>query len=139
MTVAKSDPRVGSLMTNDPITIERDASAVEAEDLLKRYRVSGLPVVERGQLVGVISQTDLMVAHSSEMIAAHWDRMRVRHLMSAPAVTVHAGATVAGAARQLLLHHIHRLVVVDDDGRPIGVVTPLDLLQAVMDDGAATA
>ncbi|HSK92951.1 MAG TPA: CBS domain-containing protein [Candidatus Angelobacter sp.] len=138
MTVARTSSRVGMLMTSDPITIEPDATAVEAEDLLKRYRVSGLPVVERGRLVGVISQTDLVVARSSEMIAVHWDRMRVRHLMSSPAVTVHAGATVAGAARQLLLHHIHRLVVIDDDGHPIGVVTPLDLLRTFVEEDEPT-
>lgn len=134
MTLANAELRVGNLMTLDPITIEPEASASEAETLMKTYRVSGLPVVERGQLVGVISQTDLMVAHSSEMIGAHWDRMRVRHLMTAPAVTVHSSATVAMAARQLILRHIHRLVVIDDDGRPVGVVTPLDLLRSLVED-----
>lgn len=137
MTITRGELRVGNLMTADPITIGPDAPASEAEDLLKRYRVTGLPVVERGELVGVLSQTDLMVAHSSEMIGAAWDRMRVRHLMSTPAVTVHAGATIAMAARQLILRHIHRLVVIDDDGRPIGVVTPLDLLRSFLDDPAA--
>lgn len=134
MTLANAELRVGNLMTLDPITIEPEASASEAETLMKTYRVSGLPVVERGQLVGVISQTDLMVAHSSEIIGAHWDRMRVRHLMTAPAVTVHSSATVAMAARQLILRHIHRLVVIDDDGRPVGVVTPLDLLRSLVED-----
>lgn len=134
MTLANAELRVGNLMTLDPITIEPEASASEAETLMKTYRVSGLPVVERGQLTGVISQTDLMVAHSSEIIGAHWDRMRVRHLMTAPAVTVHSGATVAMAARQLILRHIHRLVVIDDDGRPVGVVTPLDLLRSLVED-----
>jgi CBS domain-containing protein len=75
-----------------------------------------------------------MVAHSSEMIGANWDRLRVRHLMSAPAVTVHADATVADAARAMLVRHIHRLVVVDDDGAPVGVVTPLDLLRSLLAD-----
>lgn len=136
MTITRGELRVGNLMTSDPITIGPDAPASDAEDLLKRYRVTGLPVVERGELVGVLSQTDLMVAHSSEMIGAAWDRMRVRHLMSTPAVTVHAGATIAMAARQLILRHIHRLVVIDDDGRPVGVVTPLDLLRSFLDDPA---
>lgn len=134
MTLAKGDLRVGNLMTLDPITIEPGASASEAETLMKTYRVSGLPVVDRGELAGVISQTDLMVAHSSEMIGAHWDRMLVRHLMTAPAVTVHSSATVAMAARQLVLRHIHRLVVIDDEGHPIGVVTPLDLLRSLIED-----
>lgn len=134
MTATRAELRVGNLMSIDPITVDPEASASEAETLLKTYRVSGLPVVDGDAVVGVISQVDLMVAHSSEMIGAHWDRMRVRHLMSSPAVTIHASATVAMAARQLITRHIHRLVVIGDDGRPIGVVTPLDLLRSLLED-----
>ena len=60
--------------------------------------------------------------------------VRVRHLMSTPAVTVHANATIRLAAKEMLARHIHRLVVVGDDGAPIGVVTPLDLLRSILED-----
>ena len=129
-----ADLRVGNLMTLDPVVVDPDATAAEAETALKTYRVSGLPVVRAGEVVGVISQSDLVVARSSEMIATNWPRLRVRHLMSAPAVTVHAGATIQLAAHEMLTRHIHRLVVIGDDGAPIGVVTPLDLLRSVLDD-----
>jgi CBS domain-containing protein len=121
-------------MTLNPVVVDPEARASEAERLLKTYRVSGLPVVHGGEVVGVISQSDLVVARSSEMISAQWNRLRVRHLMSVPAVTVHATATLAWAARQMLTRHIHRLVVVGDDGSPIGVVTPLDLLRSIIGD-----
>ena len=134
MLVRSAELRVGNLMTIDPIVVDPEAMASEAERLLKTYRVSGLPVVEDGAVRGVISQSDLMVAHSSEMIGANWDRLRVRHLMSSPAVTVHADSTVAEAAREMLARHIHRLVVVGDDGAAIGVVTPLDLLRSLLED-----
>ena len=128
------DLRVGNLMTLDPVVIDPDASAAEAERLLKTYRVSGLPVVRAGEVVGVLSQSDLVVARSSEMISANWPRLRVRHLMSSPAVTIHAGATIRLAAHEMLARHIHRLVVIADDGAPIGVVTPLDLLRSILED-----
>lgn len=134
MLAQSAELRVGNLMTIDPIVVDPEAMASEAERLLKTYRVSGLPVVEAAEVKGVISQSDLMVAHSSEMIGANWDRLRVRHLMSSPAVTVHADATVVEAAREMLSRHIHRLVVVDDDGAPVGVVTPLDLLRSLLED-----
>ena len=129
-----ADLRVGNLMTLDPVVIDPDATAAEAESLLKTYHISGLPVVQAGELIGVLSQSDLVVARSSEMIAANWPRLRVRHLMSTPAVTVHANATIRLAAKEMLARHIHRLVVVGDDGAPIGVVTPLDLLRSIIDD-----
>lgn len=68
------------------------------------------------------------------MIAANWPKLRVRHLMSSPAVTVHAHTTVRWAAHEMTSRHIHRLVVVGDDGAPIGVVTPLDLLRSILDE-----
>ncbi|HET7685540.1 MAG TPA: CBS domain-containing protein [Candidatus Limnocylindria bacterium] len=126
--------RVGNLMTLDPITISPDEPAHEAERILKTYRVSGLPVVDGGVVIGVLSQTDLLTARSSELISGNWARLRVRHLMTHPAMTVDATATVTGAARQMIDHHIHRLVVVDDAGGAIGVVTPLDLLRALLDE-----
>lgn len=132
--MARIDLRVGHLMTADPVVIEPDAAVAEAENLLKTYRVSGLPVVRDGDLLGVISQSDLLVARSSEMIAANWPRLRVRHLMSSPAVTVQAHTTIRLAAHEMTSRHIHRLVVVGDDGAPIGVVTPLDLLRSILDE-----
>lgn len=126
--------RVGNLMTADPVVIDAEASAHEAEMLLKSYRISGLPVVADGAVVGVISQTDLLNARSSELIGAAWDRVKVRHLMSRPAVTVHLATTVQRAARLMLDEHIHRVVVVDMEGEPVGVVTSTDLLRAILTD-----
>lgn len=134
MSIATSDLRVGNLMTIDPVVIRADAQASEAERLLKMYRVSGLPVVSGNVTVGVISQTDLVVARSSAMISGNWEQMRVRHLMTAPAVTVHTGTTLARAAQLMVARHIHRLVVVDDEDVPIGVVSSLDLLRVLLKD-----
>ncbi len=134
MTLVKTELRVGNLMSLDPIVIGPEEDASAAEELLKTYRVTGLPVVDGDDLVGVISQSDLMVARSNEMVAPHWHRMRVRHLMTSPALTIHSSATVAMAAKQMLVRHVHRLVVISDDGRPIGVVTPLDLLRCLLED-----
>lgn len=125
---------VGNLMTIDPITVEPGTPAHEAEALLKTYRISGLPVVEEDHLIGVLSQTDLLAARSSELISGNWPRLRVRHLMSHPPITVRTDSSVTDAAARMIEEHVHRLVVVDDDGRPIGVVTPLDLLRVVLED-----
>ena len=104
------DQRVGNLMTIDPVTVEADTPIHEAEELLRTYRVRGVPVLKDGRLVGVLSQTDLLTAHEIEMIAANWGRLRVRHLMTSPAVTIEETATVADAARIMVDRHIHRLV-----------------------------
>jgi CBS domain-containing protein len=132
--VTKTYPKVGNLMSVDPVVIDAEAPVSEAERLLKSYRISGLPVVQDGGLVGVLSQTDLLNAHSSELIGANWDRVKVRHLMSRPAVTVHLSTSVERAARLMLDEHIHRVVVIDDEGVPVGVLTTSDLLHVLLRD-----
>jgi CBS domain-containing protein len=134
MTIAARDLRVGNLMTIDPVVIQADAQVSEAERLLKTYRVSGLPVVSDDATVGVISQTDLVIARSSGLIGVNWERVLVRHLMTAPAVTVRTGTSLARASQLMVSRHIHRLVVVDDEDKPIGVVSSLDLLRVLLKD-----
>lgn len=126
--------RVGNLMSVDPIVIDAEAPIMEAELLLKSYRISGLPVTQDGALMGVISQTDLLTARSSDLIGANWERVKVRHLMTRPAVTVHLNTSVERAARLMLERHIHRLVVVDEEEEPIGVITSTDLLRTLLPD-----
>jgi predicted transcriptional regulator len=136
MPATARDIRVGNLMSIDPIVIEPDAPAGEAERLIKAHHIAGLPVVEHGVTIGVISQTDLVVARSSELISANWSRLRVRNIMAAPAVTVHVETSVRRAARLMIERHIHRLVVVDGEHRAIGVITPLDILPLLIEDEA---
>jgi len=126
-------------MSGEPVVVDEDAMVADAELLLRSYRISGLPVMGNGTLTGVISQTDLLSARSSDLIGENWDRVRVRHLMTRPAMTVHRGATVEHAARLMLERHIHRLVVIDDDGAAVGVVTTSDLLRVLLDDGASAS
>jgi len=132
--MAREVVRVGNMMSVDPIVIDAEAPIAEAELLLKSYRISGLPVVQDGILVGVVSQTDLLNARSSDLIGANWERVKVRHLMTRPAVTVHLNTSVERAARLMLEQHIHRLVVVDEEEEPIGVLTSTDLLRTLLPD-----
>jgi CBS domain-containing protein len=122
-------------MTAEPVVISADQPVSEAERLMKTHRVSGLPVVDaNGATAGVISQTDVMVARSSAMIAANWDRLRVRHVMTTPAISVHVGTSIQRAAQLMVVRHIHRVVVVDAEDRPVGVVSSIDLLRLLLKD-----
>lgn len=130
---------VAEYMAVDPIVIRADATLTEAADLMDRHHVHGLPVVDHaGSLVGVLSQTDLNRARSTEYLWANWPGLAVRHLMTAPAITVHRSTPLVVAARKMERHHIHRLVVVDDgdDTIPIGVLSMTDLIHALAEETA---
>ena len=128
--------RVGNLMSIDPVVIDPSALVSEAETLLKTHRISGMPVVEAGATVGVISQTDIAIARSSVLSSGNWRRLRVRHIMTTPPVTVHIETSIRRAARLMIDRHIHRLVVIDGEDRAVGVITPLDLLPLLTNEDA---
>lgn len=132
MTAATTDLRVADLMTIDPIVISVDASIEDAEELLRRHRITGLPVIDlAGRLVGVISQTDLLylAVPAVQALIRHRERgIRVGEVMSTPPVTIESTATVRDAARRMNEERLHRLVAVDGHGRPIGVVSAMDFV-----------
>lgn len=129
---------VRSLMSRDPIVISTDAPIAEAARMLDQYGVHGLPVVDAlGGLVGVVSQTDMVRARGTEELWQRWPGLRVRHLMTAPALTIDADADVAEAAARMEHERVHRLVVVDPDGStPIGIVSTTDLVRAMLTEEA---
>lgn len=132
-------PTVGDRMATEPIVVRADASLSEAARLMDRHRLHGLPVVDAaGGLVGVLSQTDLTRARGTEHLWSNWPGLAVRHLMTSPAITVHASTPLAEAARTMERHRIHRLVVVDDSDATIviGLLSMTDLVHAIAEETA---
>jgi CBS-domain-containing membrane protein len=131
-TTSGSDLRVADLMTIDPITVEMEATIEVAEELMRRHRVTGLPVVDHaGRLTGVISQTDILYLDVPAVRALIRNRergIRVHEVMSTPPLTIDASASIQDAAIRMHSEHIHRLVAVDEHGRPVGVISAMDFV-----------
>ena len=90
---------VGDLMALDPIVDPDDASLTERRRPDGLHDISGLPVVDAdGEVVGVISQTDLVRARATEYLWANWTGLAVRHLMTSPPLTVRRSTSLDDAA-----------------------------------------
>lgn len=127
---------VGDVMARPPIVVRVDTGLGDAAKLLERHSISGLPVVDDSDvLVGVISESDLLRARATDYLWASWQTLRVKHLMTTPALTIRRDEPLTQAARRMERHHVSRLVVVadDDETRAIGVVAISDLLRAMAD------
>jgi CBS domain-containing protein len=131
MTEART---VRALMTRDPIVVSADAPLQEALRLLDVHRIHGLPVVDGdGALVGVVSQTDMLRARSTQDLWSRWPGLHVRHLMTSPALTIAADADVEDAVRLMEHEHVHRLVVLEPGGCvPLGIISTSDLVHAML-------
>ncbi|MCL6669949.1 MULTISPECIES: CBS domain-containing protein [Streptomyces] len=133
---------VSDVMTQTVIAVGRDASFKEVVGLIDQWKVSALPVlVGEGRVVGVVSEADLLPKEEfrdgGEENAERTEREKAAaltagELMSTPAVTVHADATVAEAARIMARRHVKRLPVVDSVDILQGVVSRSDLLKVFL-------
>lgn len=123
---------VADLMTIDPVVVAVDATIEEAARLLHENAITGLPVIDAfGTLVGVISQTDIVGVLDSpvgRLIRTRPSGLRVGELMSSPAITVPMTGSLHDAARIMVDSRVHRLVATDDTGRPVGVLSAIDLV-----------
>ena len=112
-------------MVINPVTIHPDQTLADARALMDRYRISGIPVVERdtGRLVGILTNRDVRFATDPDV--------KVYELMTREnLVTVATGVGPEEARRLLHRHRIEKLLVVDDAYRCVGLITVKDMDKA---------
>src|SRR6188474_3655203 len=123
--------RSESGMIVDPVTIIESALVSEALDIMGRFKISGVPVVNSaGLLVGIITNRDLR-------FETRFDISVSEVMTPQPLVTVPVGTTLDEAKIKLQKHRIEKLLVVDDDGHLKGLITVKDIQKAIRFPNAA--
>ncbi len=108
-------------MIVDPITLTRDATLQQAEDLMREYRISGVPIVEsNGRLEGILTNRDLRF--ETDYSKQVEDLMTRENL-----VTVPVGTTLEQARDILKKHKVEKLLVVDEAYKLRGLITIKDI------------
>ena len=154
--------KVSDIMTQSVFTISTNCSMTEAAKSLIKHEVSGAPVVdEQGRCVGILSTTDFtrreqwpdveygssrgndfVLKSDSEWGTLHIEEDiedRVGRHMTTAVQTIAASASISEAVRYMSGEHIHRLVVIDSNSHPVGIVTSLDLITALASEMEDTA
>ena len=140
---------IGKIMTKNPVYVDGATTARELAAVLDENEVSGAPVVDpRGCVVGVVSRTDLLhrclegplgsrpggsfLSAIAESSGGEYDAEvlgTVSDFMNPDPITATVDESVNLIAKRMHAERVHRVVVVDDDGRLQGIVTSLDLVR----------
>ncbi|TAU66809.1 IMP dehydrogenase [Rhizobium ruizarguesonis] len=118
-------------MVVNPVTIGPDATLADALGLMKSYSISGIPVVEKsGRLVGILTNRDVRFATDQEQ--------KIHELMTKDKlVTVKENVDQQEAKRLLHSHRIEKLLVVDTEGRCVGLITVKDIEKSQLNPNAS--
>ncbi|HDI85986.1 MAG TPA: CBS domain-containing protein, partial [Candidatus Korarchaeota archaeon] len=119
VSMARAVKRAESFIIRNVVTIAPDATVAEARELMRSRGISGLPVVEAGRLLGIVTRRDVSFAPD--------DGARVREVMTREPVTVGRDVTLDQARDLMWEHRIEKLPVVDSEGRLLGLITARDI------------
>lgn len=123
--------RSESGMILDPVTIASGKTIRDALDIMAHFHISGVPVVDDGKLVGILTNRDIRFETNLDLLVS--DRMTGKNL-----ITVKKGTTLIEAKSVLQKHRIEKLLVVDDKGALCGLITVKDILKKENHPNAGT-
>ncbi len=136
--MSPSNDMVKDIMAKEVSTLGRNDTLDLADDIMTLDRIRHLPVLEEGQVVGVVSQRDLFrsalaaaLGYGEKAQKTLLRTIRVKEVMSEPAITVSPEATVKEAARLMIEKKIGCLPVIERHTL-VGIVTETDILRYVV-------
>ncbi len=129
---------VRDYMTKNPVTVSPDVTFPETVNLLRKHKIHRLPVMENGQLVGIVVEEDLLSNQPSPAtsLSVHemyylLERLKIRQIMTHPVITVDGGCPLEEAARIMVENTISSLPVMDGD-KLTGIITETDIFKTLV-------
>ena len=123
--------RSESGMILDPVTINSSKTLEDALQIMSKYHISGVPVVDKGKLKGILTNRDIRFETNLSLTVS--DRMTNKNL-----ITVKEGTTLEEAKEVLQTNRVEKLLVVNDGGDLTGLITVKDILKKQNFPDAAT-
>ena len=129
--------QVAEIMSKDIEVVDRNDNLRSVEERMATKKLRHLPVLEQGEVVGMVTQRDLFKAAMSSTMGygekaqqAYLQSVRVKEIMTYPVVTVSPDTSIAAAADMMINKGIGCLPVVDNQ-QLIGIITKTDLLRCL--------
>jgi acetoin utilization protein AcuB len=129
---------IRDLMTREVVTVPPNMPVAEARKLMKVKNISRLPVVDKGRLVGIVNEDRLeSIAHEHSHAPVAWQMVyvlshtTVHDVMVKDVATIYENATVEQAVTIARKYKVGGIVVVDHEGKPVGIATTTDLFNGI--------
>uniref|UniRef100_A0A7V4DGX2 CBS domain-containing protein n=1 Tax=Candidatus Caldatribacterium californiense TaxID=1454726 RepID=A0A7V4DGX2_9BACT len=126
-------------MSKDVVTISSSVTILEAQKIMRESRVRRLPVVDQGELVGIVTYNDLLEASPSKATTLSrfeltylLSKMTVAEIMTRNVITVPPDVPIEEAALIMQKHQIGGLPVVEE-GRVVGIITESDIFEVFVE------
>jgi CBS domain-containing protein len=126
---------IRDIMKSKVVSVSADDTLWTVKEIMELGSVRHLPVVRKGELIGVVSQRDLLRASLSSVMGIEGsehrvflEQVRISDVMSSDPISISTGQSIRGAARIMAERKIGCLPVVDE-GQLVGIVTETDLLR----------
>jgi len=136
---------IEEFMTPNPVTVGEEISIIEAAELMKEKNIRRLPVLRKGELVGIVTDGDLRSAAPSQVISFDaYERelmpelhkmlsnVRLKEIMSRKVITVEPEQTIALAALRMLHNRISGMPVMNSHGQLVGIITEGDIFKSMV-------
>lgn len=130
---------VNQYMTDEVVTVEPFTSLLEAHRLMGTKRIRSLPVIKNGEMVGMVTRTDLMSSDPSRLASRNNQEASLKILtqpvekvMTSHVVSISPDAPLVEAARLMLENKFHSLPVLDQEKKLVGIITESDLFLMVV-------
>ena len=109
---------------SDPFSLSPNHYVYEADKLMEKYRISGVPIVEHEKLVGIITNRDLR-------FETDYSKKIYEVMTKPPLITAPVGTTIEQAKEILVQHRVEKLPIVDEKGNLKGLITVKDINKAI--------
>lgn len=120
--------RAGDIMTRKVVMVTEDTQVEEVERLLALKTISGVPVIDRdNKVIGVISEADLILSEIRQ--EGRRNGKKASDIMTSPPLIAYEDTDLEELGKTMNEKKIRRIVVVDGENRPIGIISRRDIIR----------
>jgi len=121
--------RVSEVMTPNIISVEPSVSVADVAEVMDKHGIGSVLVRSNERIVGIITERDIIMRCVAKIRDRLPSNVRAEEIMTKDLITISGDADIFEAAKMMSEYDIRRLIVVDNSGKPIGIISMKDILR----------